>query len=187
MVLEYHNGTRVPWYTYSSMCTYVMLCHNFLIGKGHTCALYTYTYHGSTIGTWSYMVRTIGTTLFHTRHNITSTYHNGSIWYVPTQWYVHHGTKKVPFGTYTCTMVRTMALVPPGTMVPRGMAPECLYFKSFLRYQVLEYRTYACTYVPWYSSTIMVHVYTIIGHQTCHGTTASTASHTEVARKGGIS
>ncbi len=47
-------GTRVPWYqmvhsTYTSTytCTYVhvyvliMLCHNFLIGKGHTCALRT--------------------------------------------------------------------------------------------------------------------------------------------------
>ncbi len=43
------NGTK--WYTFTYVL--IMLCHNFLIGKGHTCTVHVYKYNIISKTTWN--------------------------------------------------------------------------------------------------------------------------------------
>ncbi len=154
VVRTYHIGTSI-----------IRLCHNFLIGKGQTCALRT-----TCVRT---RVRTVP---------LVRTYHLAMVpWYVRTR--VHVCTY-----TSTCTYVRTRVPIfffwyipvvrmyyvrstyvhlyqsgtggTPTSSVP--VAPECLSFKLFFVFEIMLY-LYTCTNgpmvvleYPWYTCSTMV-------------------------------
>ncbi len=131
----------------------IMLCHNFLIRKGHTCALRTTcVVGGHTAASWE-RERMQGNTHLHSRYRPHTTAS------------MARSTAGIATTTYVRTYVRTYRTRVPAIAI---LIAVLAYQKSYCNTHVHVYKyyniiskkleiqytcTYTCTMVPWYSST----------------------------------
>jgi hypothetical protein len=122
-----------------------MLCHNFLIGKGHTCALRTTCVHTYQLARRTVWYQVLSHVIPPKPTRKTHLILGAHVQYTCT----YHTNGMVPW--YTCTYhgIRVRSCVP-------------LWYSTYLLIYLMVWHTrvpwYTCTYTCTYSST-MVHVY----------------------------